>query len=62
MSKYIYCFDPEIATYLIDKKLILLNEKIISGKKCWIFKCDNDIISDVPLNKAAIVITNKMFF
>lgn len=62
MSKYVYCFDPEVAAYLIDKKLILLNEKVISGKKCWIFKYDKNIVLDVPFNKAAIVITNKMSF
>ncbi len=61
MSKYVYCFDPEIAAYLIDKRLILLNEKIIAGKKCWIFKYDKDIVLDVPLNKATVVVTNKMF-
>ena len=66
MSQYIYCFDPEIAFTLIDKRLILLDEKIISNRKCWIFKYDENIPLDmlfdnVPLDKTAVVITNKMF-
>lgn len=61
MSRYIYCFDPIIASILINRRLILLNEKIISGKKCWIFKYDKNVPLNIPFNKAAVVITNKMF-